>query len=124
MTGDIVEHLDDPGPGIDRDNAGVGRIGKCAGAAAGLVDRARLERRFFPLRQSLRMQVGGMADVVERHALRAEMHPTGAKRYGILGRLQQMRADALDFFAKLGAQALDTAPPAMVMLRDANVPIP
>jgi hypothetical protein len=52
------------------------------------------------------------------------MHPTGAKRYGILGRLQQMRADALDFFAKLGAQALDTAPPAMVMLRDANVPIP
>jgi len=33
------------------------------------------------------------------------MHPTGAKRHGILWRLQQMRADAFDFFAKLGAGA-------------------
>ena len=65
MTSDIIEHLGEPGAGIDRDHAGVRRIGKGAGAAAALIDGACLKRRFFAIRQTLRMQVGGLADLLE-----------------------------------------------------------
>jgi len=73
VADDVVEDLDLPRPRVNRDRAGMRRIGKRAGAAPRLIDCIGLKRRFFSDRKPLRVKKGRLRDVAEADALLAEI---------------------------------------------------
>ena len=110
MTNDVIEHFDMTCPGIERQRAGMRRVGERAGASSGLINRACLQRRLLANRKPLGMQIGGLADIGERDALIAEIYFAVSEMDDSFGACSKCAPMRVIFSARI-THAADTAPP-------------
>ena len=121
---DVIDNLHVPCLGIHRDEGGMRGIAESAGIARRFVSGRDLEAAGVDIgRKVLRPQVPGARDLGEpdRSAWAARRWPPAMRTF--VGSVCKSRAPILAARAAISLQALATAPPAMTMQREPQVPV-